>query len=594
MYLIMGGKMRNIRFLSAMKKGVVALALTLCIATGSGFASNAEEKGTVTVEAGKIRASADTGSEQVGSVAKGGNVDIISKTTGADGKTWYQVYVDANQKGYIRADLVSVEDSSKIKTTSETTSDNGNTTAPEETTATAVDAKKGTVITSNVRIRKGASTSHDVVATANRGMVVTVTGEADGADGKKWFQISFTYNNKEITGFIRSDLVTFDEVPNDPAVTQITGESADNTDQEVQPEQIPEDTGENVEAEDNNDTQQPVDSVVLLNTEEIPYIQPEFATVTLKWQDQQINAYKNGEFYIFYAQYNGVEGWYMFDSVNNTYQRYVYSQSESVVPGGKTAGNTVIIIILIIVIVILLAAVGLLFFKLREYSVEYEEYAEGEEDEDEGLEDIEQFEVDENKEIEEVPEKKGIKSIFGLGKNRQQYDDSEMEQEAEEDVEEEIEIESEQPMRRPQRPVQEMEQPVRRPQRPVQEMEQPMRRPQRPVQEMEQPMRRPQRPVQEMEQPVRRPQRPVQEMEQPVRRPEGQAPVRRRSEGEMQQRPPYGNRPTGQPQINPNRRPTGQPQVNQNRRPAGQPVPRSQVTRSYPQNEKDGIDMIDL
>ncbi|MBQ2117321.1 MAG: SH3 domain-containing protein, partial [Lachnospiraceae bacterium] len=535
--------MRNIRFLSAMKKGVVALALTLCIATGSGFASNAEEKGTVTVEAGKIRASADTGSEQVGSVAKGGNVDIISKTTGADGKTWYQVYVDANQKGYIRADLVSVEDSSKIKTTSETTSDNGNTTAPEETTATAVDAKKGTVITSNVRIRKGASTSHDVVATANRGMVVTVTGEADGADGKKWFQISFTYNNKEITGFIRSDLVTFDEVPNDPAVTQITGESADNTDQEVQPEQIPEDTGENVEAEDNNDTQQPVDSVVLLNTEEIPYIQPEFATVTLKWQDQQINAYKNGEFYIFYAQYNGVEGWYMFDSVNNTYQRYVYSQSESVVPGGKTAGNTVIIIILIIVIVILLAAVGLLFFKLREYSVEYEEYADGEEAEDEAFEDIEQFEVDEDKEIEEVPEKKGIKSIFGLGKNRQQYDDSEMEQEAE-DVDEEIEIESEQPMRRPQRPVQEMEQPVRRPQRPIQEMEQPMRRPQRPVQEMEQP--------------VRRPQRPVQEMEQPMRRPEGQAPVRRRSEGEMQQRPPYGNRPTGQPQINPNRRPTGQ------------------------------------
>ena len=94
--------MRNIRFLSAMKKGVVALALTLCIATGSGFASNAEEKGTVTVEAGKIRASADTGSEQVGSVAKGGNVDIISKTTGADGKTWYQVYLDdINKNGTI-------------------------------------------------------------------------------------------------------------------------------------------------------------------------------------------------------------------------------------------------------------------------------------------------------------------------------------------------------------------------------------------------------------------------------------------------------------------------------------------------------------
>ena len=81
-------------------------ALVFCLTLGMGILCHAEEKGTVTVPSAKIRASADTTSEQLGSVELGGTVDIISETVGSDGNVWYQVYVDANTKGYIRGDLV--------------------------------------------------------------------------------------------------------------------------------------------------------------------------------------------------------------------------------------------------------------------------------------------------------------------------------------------------------------------------------------------------------------------------------------------------------------------------------------------------------
>lgn len=173
------------------------LAVVLfCMVMSIGFVCLADEQGTVSVASAKIRASADASSEALGSVKQGGTVDIIGKTTGTDGKEWYQVYVDASTKGFIRGDLVKVADKSKIKTiqVSDAPAQNTDTTP---TTATSVDARRATVINNNVRIREGASTSHGVVATANKGMVLTVTGETDGSDGNKWYQISFKYGNDE-------------------------------------------------------------------------------------------------------------------------------------------------------------------------------------------------------------------------------------------------------------------------------------------------------------------------------------------------------------------------------------------------------------
>jgi hypothetical protein len=362
---------------------VVAICFAMCLVMGMGIVSLADDKGTVIPASAKIRAAADASSTQVGSVAQGGNVDIIGKTTGTDGNTWYQVYVDANTKGYIRADLVKVAGTGTI---SEITSDTSTTTSTTTTTTTdasttqvtTVDSKKCTVITS-AKIRKGASTDTDIIGTANNGTTLTVTGEANGSDGKVWYQVSFTYNSKEVTGFIRSDLVTFDSSASDPAVSEIQGEA--NEEENVEQETEAADEADAQETSDNSSS----DGIVLMNVDETPYVLPGFTSVSLNWNDETIKAYSNGGFYLFYARMeNGDEGWYMFDSEKGEYQRYVYtSSSTATIPKSSDGVGIIPVIILIIIIIILVAVIGLLLIKLREASYEdgYEDYSD---DSDEG------------------------------------------------------------------------------------------------------------------------------------------------------------------------------------------------------------------
>jgi hypothetical protein len=368
------------------KRGVLRhtiVTAALCLVMGiTGFA---DDKGTVVTASAKIRQSADASSEQIGSVTLGGNVDIIAQTTGTDGSTWYQVYVDANTKGYIRADLVKAEGSGTISKITNTTASTTTTTTAStstdqsETQVTAVDSKKCTVSQNSVRIRKGASTNHDIVATANRGMALTITGEATGSDGKTWYQVTFTYNNSEITGFIRSDLVTFDDVSDDAATSQITGEGAEASTEEVETET--ETQTEETEAEENSSQ-----GIVLMNVDETPYILPGFSLVSLSWNDESIQAYSNGGFYLFYARMeNGDEGWYIFDSEKGEYQRYVYTASPTAtVPSNTESIGIIPVIILIIIIVILAAVIGLLLIKLKDASngYEYDDYQEDDNDTD--------------------------------------------------------------------------------------------------------------------------------------------------------------------------------------------------------------------
>ena len=530
----------------------VLAAMMFCLALSIGTVCYADEvAATVTVASAKSRASADPRSQQLGSAKQGGTVSIIGQTTGTDGKTWYQVFVDANTKGFIRADLVNVTGTGTIGSVSSDASASASTatTTTTDTQVSSTDKKSGTVQTNNVRIRKGASTTADVVATANRGMVVTVTGEAAGDDGKTWYQISFTYNSKEITGFIRSDLVTFDTLPADTAQTTINGTSetpeepaTEATTEEVTESATEEEPQEQESSSYSNDTQ----NMILMNVEDVPYIMPEFNPIILKWEDQDINAYKNGDFYLFYAQkQNGEEGWYVFDSVNNVYERYVYSTAGATVPETSAmSGNMLPVIILAVIIVILLIAIILMFMKLREYTGEYEEYEDDEEDDEYG-------------------------------------DEEEAEDEEEELAEESARRPMQQPRRqpaqqpRPQQPVRNQEsreegQPVRRPQQPV-------RRPQGEEQRtQQQPPRR-----QEGQQPARRPQ----QQGQPVRHQEGEQPVRRQAQQAESARP-AGR----QPQGNPNRRPA-QP------RPENQPkrnVQQGRKAKNFLDSEDDDMEFIDI
>ncbi|MBQ7943883.1 MAG: SH3 domain-containing protein, partial [Lachnospiraceae bacterium] len=361
----------------------IAAAIIFIVVLGIGTVSYAfpETAATVTATSANIRAAADPSSAILASVKQGDVVSVFGEATGTDGIKWYHMHVDADTQGYIRSDLVSLGQGSlttNTTTTTPTTTTTTTTTNLPETQVTPVETKQATVETNNVRIRKGASTEYGIVATANRGMIVNVTGEAAGTDGKTWYQVSFTYDGKEITGFIRSDLVTFESLPADTTTSQIDGttvpEQQPEAETTVEPETEPETTEQEPEEEE------PVNVVTLMNTDKEPYIPGGFVKTVLGWQDQEINAYRNGAFYIFYANRNGEEGWYLYDSENGTYMRYVYETATATIPEEKTTGMAPVII-LAIVIVVLIAVIAVMFLKLREYTGDYD-YDEDDEDDD--------------------------------------------------------------------------------------------------------------------------------------------------------------------------------------------------------------------
>ena len=200
--------------------GMLALVLVLgagLFAENLAFVSHAESAAKVTASSAKIRKSADSSSEVIGSAAKDKIISIKSQTKGADGYTWYEVYVDANTLGYIRSDLVSITDGSTPPSSSTTTTTTTTTTATatpapavNETPVdvTAVEPVSATVTGGqSVRVRSNASTTSQIVTTAENGMALTVTGQATGTDGNTWYQVNFIANNTEVTGFIRSDYV---------------------------------------------------------------------------------------------------------------------------------------------------------------------------------------------------------------------------------------------------------------------------------------------------------------------------------------------------------------------------------------------------
>lgn len=510
----------------------VFAVLLFCFVMSMAMVCLADEQGTVTVESAKIRASADTSSEQLGSVAQGKTVDIIGETTGTDGKVWYQVYVDANTKGYIRSDLIKKNGSSSSAGSSSGTT----TSASQTTTVTDIEAKTGTVVTNSVRVRKSASTDSAEIATVSRGILVTVTGETTGTDGKKWYKVSFKYSDKNIEGFIRADLVTFENVPADTAVSEITGEESveGQTETETEPE-----TQEPQKQESSPDTDENA-GIILMNVEEVPYIMPGFELVSLDWNGQKINAYRNGTFFIFYAQkQNGEEGWYMLDREEGIYQRYPYTVEGATIPETNSlTGNLVPIIVLVVIIAIMVLIIVLLLVKLKGNSDGYERYDEDDDyaDEDDDIEDIE--------ELEDEPEEEPVP----------------------------------QPVRRP-TPKNGGQQPVRRP-----APQNGGSQGQRPVSGGQQPVRRP------------APQNGAPQGQQPVRRPASQNGAPQGQNSQQPRRPvPQGQQPVRRP-ASQNGAPQGQRRPNpQNNRPAQNVQPqKGQRAKNFLESDEDDMDFIDI
>ena len=182
---------------------VLAAGVALSVFAGTSLDAYAytQTTGKVTSDNVKVRESASTTAKQVSSLKNGDSVDIVDESKDASGYVWYKIYVNKNEFGYVRSDLVSKAGGSS----SSNTSSNSSAASLPETAVTAVEQKSATITTDSVNVRGGAGTSYDSVGKVTKGETVTITGEATGTDNKKWYKVTFGANSKE--GFIRSDLL---------------------------------------------------------------------------------------------------------------------------------------------------------------------------------------------------------------------------------------------------------------------------------------------------------------------------------------------------------------------------------------------------
>ena len=197
------------------------LALMLAVVMGfcvDSFAivSHAQSQGKVIAASAKIRKEPSTSSEVLGSTEKDKIITINNQVQGSDGYIWYQTFVNADTLGYIRSDLVTITDGTTPPTVDAATNNTGSstttTTTPSNETpvdVTVVNPVSATVTGgASVRIRGNASTTSQIVTTASNGLVLTVTGTANGTDGKVWYKVNFNANGSDVEGFIRSDFVS--------------------------------------------------------------------------------------------------------------------------------------------------------------------------------------------------------------------------------------------------------------------------------------------------------------------------------------------------------------------------------------------------
>ncbi len=180
----------------------------------------AQTECTVTASSANIRASADTGSTALASVLKGDKLTVTEEVTGADGKVWYKVIIDANSQGYVRSDLVSKEGGGQTTTITEsaTTSpstDGGSSQPALNMNVTvntdgmeAVQPVGASVTKDQVRVRADSSTNSSIVTSAKKDVALTVHGTKAGSGSEVWYYVSFVVDGTEVKGYIRSDFVS--------------------------------------------------------------------------------------------------------------------------------------------------------------------------------------------------------------------------------------------------------------------------------------------------------------------------------------------------------------------------------------------------
>lgn len=334
-----------------MKRGILGFAVAVMVFGLSAISSFAAT-GTVTAETAKIRESASTDSTVVGSTKKGSKIDIVGAEKDSSGTTWYKVPVSGGSYGYVRSDLVETSDNISVTETTTTTATQEE--KPAATVPTAIGEQAATVTCdSNVKVRAGASTKHDVVTSLPNGTAITLVGEASDAAGNKWYQLQCEYNGKNIEGYIRSDLITIG------ATSTETGEGETGTQEGQEGSETEGMDAENPEGEAPEETYE--EPVAEHRDYEVVY------TPDAENPD-------TGKYYL----YNNLEG--TMADVEALFQTVTDANTKIADLEASASQKNIVVIILAVVIVLLFGGITFLILRLKNaYDYDYEDEEEEEE-----------------------------------------------------------------------------------------------------------------------------------------------------------------------------------------------------------------------
>lgn len=383
---------------SKMLKFFIGVALGIFIFVGMPTKSVAytQTAGIVSADAAKVRKEPNTSSDMVTTLQRGSTVMITDEVTDSAGMIWYKITVNGSA-GYIRSDLLikattstgNQSGSDSGSTSQETTESNEK---PAPTVAKPIAETKAYVNYSSARVREGASTKHEIVGSAAENTPVIITGEIKGNDGKLWYEVK--YNNtsgREVTGFIRSDLLTIGEPPVQETPEENTEEgSEENTEAEGE-------GGEDAEAAEGEGENAETPEV----PEEPPVEEP-LPEETVK-PDYEMVYTQNNE---------GVEEWYLYDNINGTRQTLAglmaaaeAGTKQSETNAKQLSTQKIIIIVLAVIVAVLAIAVTLLLFKIKDlYEEDYDD--DDDDDDEDEEEDEDEDEDDEEEEVIKVVPKK--------------------------------------------------------------------------------------------------------------------------------------------------------------------------------------------
>ena len=175
---------------------------------------NASSGGTKEPQVGKIKGTgvnirkAPVDGKIICRLTTGNQITVTDQLkSDADGQIWYAISFLNNKKpenGYVRSDLTEgITPYESLTKTEEPKEESTGNTAEEPKQPESSASIKGM----GVRIREKV-VNGNIVAQLDTGYPIEVLEEVNADDGFKWYRIKFSKNDKEMEGYVRSDLVT--------------------------------------------------------------------------------------------------------------------------------------------------------------------------------------------------------------------------------------------------------------------------------------------------------------------------------------------------------------------------------------------------